>query len=153
MITIIAVGKLKKNEYKTLTDEFIKRISAYSKITLTEIPDEDCDANKLLAINKEGKGIISKIPKGSYVIACDPHGQMFDSEAFAQKIQNIYNSSKSDICFIIGGSAGLSQEVKDRADMLFSFSKLTFAHNLFRVILTEQIYRAFKILNNETYHK
>lgn len=153
MITIIAVGKLKRNEYKSLTDEFIKRISRYSKINLIEIPDEDCDANKMIAINKEGEGILSKIPKGAYVIACDPKGQMFTSEVFAEKLQNIFNSSVSDICFIIGGSAGLSQGVKDRANMLISFSKMTFAHNLFRVILAEQIYRAFKILNNETYHK
>lgn len=153
MITIIAVGKLKRSEYKSLTDEFIKRISSYSKIQLIEIADEDCDANKLIAITKEGKGIIAKIPKSAYVIACDPKGQMLDSEGFAKKMQSIFNSSISDICFIIGGSAGLSEEVKEKSDMLISFSKLTFAHNLFRVILTEQIYRAFKILNNETYHK
>ena len=153
MITIIAVGKLKRNEYKTLTDEFIKRISRYSKINLIEIPDEDCDANKALAITKEGEGILSKLPKSAYVIACDPKGQILTSEAFAEKMQTIFNSSVSDICFIIGGSAGLSQSVKDKADMLLSFSKMTFAHNLFRVILSEQIYRAFKILNNETYHK
>lgn len=153
MINIIAVGKLKKDEYKTLTDDYIKRINRFHKIALTEVKDEDCDADTALAVKKEGEAITSKIPKGSYIIACDPKGVKMTSEKFAEMFSKLYLSSVNNICFVIGGSAGLSSEVKEKADMLLSFSDFTFAHNLFRVILTEQIYRAHKIINRETYHK
>ena len=153
MITIIAVGKLKKDEYRALTDDFIKRTNRYMKTALIEVNDEDCDANRELAIRREGEAILSKIPQRAFVVACTPEGRQMTSEAFADRLQDIFNSSVSDICFIIGGSAGLSDAVKERSDLKLSFSSFTFAHNLFRVILTEQIYRAFKILNHETYHK
>ncbi len=153
MITIIAVGKLKKDEYRALTDDYLKRISRFQKISLIEIKDEDCDSNPEGAKKKEAEGILAKITAASYVIACDPGGVMLTSEAFAEKFISLYNNSLNNIVFIIGGSAGLDETVKERADMLLSFSKFTFAHNLFRVILAEQIYRAHKIINHETYHK
>lgn len=153
LINIIAVGKLKKDEYKTLADDYLKRIGRFQKINLMEVKDEDCDADSELAVKKEGEAILAKLPKGSYVIACDPRGVKMSSEAFAAKFENLYNSSVNNICFVIGGSAGLSDDVRAKADMLLSFSDFTFAHNLFRVILTEQIYRAHKIINHETYHK
>lgn len=153
MITIIAVGKLKNDAYKTLTEDYLKRIYRFMKITLVEVSDRDCDGEGDAAVEKEGEDILKKIPSRSFVISCTPEGKTMDSVAFARRLQDIFNSSVSDICFIIGGSAGLSDKVKRRSDMLLSFSSFTFAHNLFRVILTEQIYRAFKIISNERYHK
>lgn len=153
MINIIAVGKLKRAEYRALTDDYLKRIGRFQKISITEVRDEDCDANASLAVKKEGDAILAKIPKGGYVIACDPCGVRMSSEKFADMLSRLYTSSVNSICFVIGGSAGLAAEVKGRADMLLSFSDFTFAHNLFRVILTEQIYRAHKIINHEAYHK
>ncbi len=153
MINIIAVGKLKRDEYKTLTDDYLKRIGRFQKINLIEVKDEDCDANAALAVKREGEAILAKLHEGCYVIACDPRGVRMSSEQFAEKFEKLYNSSVNNICFVIGGSAGLSDEVKARADLMLSFSDFTFAHNLFRVILTEQIYRAHKIINHETYHK
>ena len=148
MITVIAVGKLKNDAFRVLTDDYMKRISRFMKISLT-----DCDSEGEAAVEKEGEDILKRIPERSYVISCTPEGRAMDSVAFAERLQGIFNSSVSDICFIIGGSAGLSDKVKKRSDMLLSFSSFTFAHNLFRVILTEQIYRAFKIINHEKYHK
>ena len=153
MITVIAVGKLKNDAFRVLTDDYMKRISRFMKISLTEVADRDCDSEGDAAVEKEGEDILKRIPERSYVISCTPEGRAMDSVAFAERLQGVFNSSVSDICFIIGGSAGLSYKVKKRSDMLLSFSSFTFAHNLFRVILTEQIYRAFKIINHEKYHK
>ncbi|MBO4359695.1 MAG: 23S rRNA (pseudouridine(1915)-N(3))-methyltransferase RlmH [Eubacteriaceae bacterium] len=153
MITIIAVGKLKKNEFRTLTEDYMKRISRFMRITLLEVADRDCDSDPAGAVEAEGEDILRKIPPRCYVVSCTPEGRSLDSVAFAEHLRQVFNSSVSDICFVIGGSAGLSDKVKKRSDMCLSFSSFTFAHNLFRVILTEQIYRAFKIINHEKYHK
>lgn len=153
MITVIAVGRLKRSEYSSLTDEYLKRINRFMKTSLVEVPDRDCDGEGKAAVEAEGRSILEKIPRKAYIISCTPEGETMDSVSFAGRLSRILSTSSSDICFIIGGSAGLSDAVKERSDMLLSFSSFTFAHNLFRVILTEQIYRAFKIINNESYHK
>ncbi len=152
-VTIISVGKIKEDYIKKGIQDYADRISYYSKINIVEVPDENSDFDKNAAITAEGKKILDKIPNSAYVIVLDIGGIMLSSEEFAKKIQAIYTAGKSNICFIIGGSAGLGDNVKAKADLLFSFSRLTFPHQLFRMILLEQIYRAFKINSNETYHK
>jgi 23S rRNA (pseudouridine1915-N3)-methyltransferase len=117
-----------------------------------EIPDEDCDMDNAAAA-KEGEKILSKISERDYVIGLDPNGAMIASEAFAEKINSLFVSGHSNLCFLVGGSVGLSQQVKNRCNELVSFSPLTFPHQLFRLILLEQLYRCFKINANETYHK
>lgn len=151
--TIICVGKIKEDYIKKGVEDYTKRISHYMKISFIEIPDEDCDSNPAAAILKEGEKILKKIPSGSFVIVLDAGGKQFSSEELAAELENIFTLGKNNICFIIGGSAGISKEVKTKADLMISFSRMTFPHQLFRLILLEQLYRGCKINHNETYHK
>ena len=157
MIKIICVGKIKEAYLKDAINEYLKRLSRFNKFEIIELKDcpikeNSSELEDLKVKDEEGRLILSKITN-EYVIALDPNGNEIDSIQFSNKLSSIFNSSKSDISFIIGGSLGLSQEVKDRADYIMSFSKLTFPHQLFRVILLEQIYRAYKIMKGETYNK
>ena len=157
-VSIIGVGKLKENYLRQACDEYIKRIKAYSKITVIEIPEERCGDNPSCAEIenvkvKEGQRIISKIPKGSYIVPLCIEGTQLSSEDFSKKIENVSLSGVSDITFIIGGSFGLCDEVKSLGKLKLSFGKLTLPHQLMRVVLLEQIYRAFSISNNGKYHK
>ena len=155
-IKIICVGKLKEKFMQQCCDEYIKRLSRFCKIEICEIPDRknpDLSSEKLCieVMEKEGADILSKI-KNEYVIALCIEGKKLGSEGFAEKIENIMNESGS-IAFIIGGSLGLSDEVKKRADFKMSMSDMTFPHQMARAMLLEQTYRAFKIISNESYHK
>lgn len=157
-INIIAVGKLKEKYWVDALLEYTKRISRFAKITITEIPDKKIPDNasekeELSVIEAEGEAIFSKIKDSHFVFALCIEGNQLDSVSFSKKLSDIALSGKSDIDFIIGGSLGLSEKIKKRADYKLSFSKMTFPHQLMRVVLSEQIYRSFKILNNETYHK
>ena len=157
MIRIISVGKIKEKYLESGIKEYEKRLSKYSKLELIKVKDIQIPENQNETIfekikTEEGKEILSKI-KDDYLIALDPKGEMLDSIAFSKKIEDINTKGKSKIAFVIGGSLGLSKEVLDRCDYKMSFSKLTFPHQLFKLILMEQIYRAYKILNNEIYHK
>ena len=149
MIKIVCVGKIKEKYFTSAISEYVKRLSKYTKIEIVQVPDE---ANVEKALKVEGTKILSKIRDDEYVIALDIDGKSISSLEFAKKIDTIF-TSYSKITFIIGGSYGLSQEVKKRSNYLLSFSKMTFPHQMFRVILLEQIYRAYKINNNESYHK
>lgn len=149
MIKIICVGKIKEKYFTLAINEYLKRLSRYTKIKIVEIPDE-ANVEKVLKI--EGDKILSKINSDEYVIALDIVGERLSSLEFAKKIDKVFNTN-SKLTFIIGGSYGLSQDIKKRSNYLLSFSKMTFPHQLFRVILLEQIYRAYKINNNESYHK
>ena len=155
MIKIIAIVKVKEKYLLDGIGEYLKRLSRFTKVEIVELKEYPSFDESLSSIEKtkdmEGKDILSKL-SNEYVIALDPKGEMIDSIEFSRKIDTIYNTS-SDITFIIGGSYGLSKEVKSRANYIMSFSKLTFPHQLFRPILLEQIYRAYKILRNETYNK
>lgn len=149
MIKIVCVGKIKEKYFASAILEYLKRLSKYIKIDIIEVMDE---ANSEKALKVEGERILKHIKDNEYVITLDIDGNMLSSLDLANKInQTLINNS--NITFVIGGSYGLSNEVKDRSNYALSFSKMTFPHQLFRVILLEQIYRAFKILNNETYHK
>lgn len=145
MIKIICLGKIKEKYLNDLINDYSKRISKYHKLEIIELKD----TNNLL---EEKKNILNNINNNEYVIALDITGKEMQSEEFAYTIDKTFLSN-STITFIIGSSYGLHKDIKDRADMRLSFSKMTFPHGLFRGILLEQIYRAFKILNNESYHK
>ena len=146
---IICVGKIKEKFFVDAINEYSKRISKYTKLEIIEISD---DANESIALKKEGEKILSKIKDSDYVITLEIDGNSLDSLEIAKKIDNNFNSNKN-LTFVIGGSYGLDDMVKLRSDYKLSFSKFTFPHQLFRVILLEQIYRAYKINNNENYHK
>jgi len=150
MIKIITVGKIKEKYYTDAVNEYLKRLSKYTKINLIEVKDEDFDINKTLT--KEKDSILKYIDDKDYVITMEIEGNELDSVSLAKHIDSIQNNY-SNITFIIGGSYGLHDDIKNRSNYKLSFSKLTFPHQLFRVILLEQIYRSFKINNNETYHK
>ncbi len=150
MIEVICVGKIKEKFFDQAILEYQKRLSKYTKLKITEIPDFNLD--EVSTIKKESEIIISKLDNKSYKICMDINGEQLSSVDLSKKIENTLITN-SDITFIIGGSYGLSDEVKKICNYRLSFSKLTFPHQLFRIILLEQIYRSFKILNNETYHK
>lgn len=157
-ITIISVGKLKETYLIDGIAEYAKRLSKYTKLEEIVLNDEPIKDKTNDTLNeeikeKEGKRIIETIPSKSYVIALDLKGQMLDSVELANKILDIQTYNASQITFIIGGSLGLSNEVIKHADYRLCFSKMTFPHQLMKLILIEQIYRSFKINNNETYHK
>ena len=145
MIKIICLGKLKEKYLKEAQQEYFKRIHKYSKIEIIELQDLD-------NLQKEKELIEKYIGDRDYVITLEIEGKSISSEELAKKIESIYNTN-STITFIIGSSLGLHEDIKKRSNYKLSFSKLTFPHQLFRIILLEQIYRIFKINNNETYHK
>ncbi len=154
-ITIISVGNIKEKYLKDAILEYSKRLSKYTKLEFINVNDEaicnnisDDDIK-----NKEGNKIIAKLPENSYKIALNLKGVMLSSEELAEKIEHIKAYYNSHLVFVIGGSLGLSNEVLNKMDYHLCFSKMTFPHQLMQVILLEQIYRTFKINNNETYHK
>ena len=150
MIKIITVGKIKEKYLTDAINEYLKRLSKYAKINLIEVPDENFDINKTLETEK--KSILKYVSEKDYIITMEIDGKELSSIEFAKKIDEI-QINNSNICFIIGGSYGLSDEIKKMSNFKLSFSKMTFPHQLFRLILLEQIYRAYKINNNESYHK
>ncbi len=151
MIKIICVGKIKEKYLKDAIEEYKKRLSKYTKIEIIEVNDVG-NPNIDIVLNKEKELIEKYIDSKDYVITLEIEGTMLSSVELANKIDNILNTN-STITFIIGGSYGLHKSIKERSNYKLSFSKLTFPHQLFRVNLLEQIYRAFKINNNEAYHK
>ena len=150
MIKIICVGKIKENYLADAIKEYTKRISKYTKIEIIEVKDEDFDINKTLETEKNN--ILKHVDNKDYIITLDIEGNEISSADFASKMNDIFNHN-SNITFIIGGSYGLHSDIKNLSNFSLSFSKMTFPHQLFRVMLLEQIYRTYKINNNETYHK
>ena len=157
-ITIISVGKIKEKFFDDAIKEYSKRLSKYCKLNIVEVKDEKTKENASpteedIVKETEGKRILDKISDSSKVIALAIEGKELDAVELAKQIENYRISGTSDVTFVIGGSLGLHKTVLDRADMKLSFSKMTFPHQLMRVILLEQIYRSFRIINNEPYHK
>lgn len=154
-IKIISLGKIKDKFLKDGINELKKRLTPYTTFEIVEIqPIEIKDTNLTTKIlDQEGEKILSLIKPTDYVITMEIKGKQLTSEEFAQKIKDVTNEGLSEIVFVIGSSCGLSKNVSDRANFKLSLSKMTFLHQYARLLLTEQIYRAFKILNNETYHK
>ena len=148
MIKIICVGKIKEKFFVQSIKEYEKRLSKYTKLEIIELPDYNYDVTKTLL--EEGKNILSKIKDNDFVVTLEINGKEMDSVMLSEFInKNLSNN----IVFVIGSSNGISSDVKQRSNFSLSFSKLTFPHQLFRILLLEQIYRSFKIINNESYHK
>ena len=156
-INIVCIGKIKEKFFKDAIDEYSKRLSKYCKLNIVELPDEKIPEKINTNIendikSKECTNMINHIKKDSYIICLDLNGKEFSSEQFSKKIEDISMES-SQITFVIGGSLGLNQEILSLANQKICFSKMTFSHQLIRVFLLEQIFRAFKISNGETYHR
>lgn len=157
-IKIIAVGKIKEKYLTNGINEYFKRLTKYCKVQMIEvgdekIPEKASEKQEEEVKQREGDRILSHVKSDSFVTALCLEGKMLDSVELSELIQGLAVRGKSSITFIIGGSLGLSDKVKKRADLQLSFSRMTFPHQLMRLILVEQIYRAFKIINHETYHK
>ena len=157
-ITVICVGKIKEKFYREAVCEYSKRLSKFCKLNIIEVDDEEAGQNlspvqESNIKDKEGERILKKIPSNSYVFTLEIEGKKYDSVSFSKNLNDLCIKGQSSICFIIGGSLGLSDKVKEISNAKLSFSDMTFPHQLMRVILLEQIYRAFKIINNEPYHK
>ena len=157
-ISIITVGKLKEKYLKQGIEEYLKRLTAYAKVDVIEVSDEKApeelsDLEMVQVKQKEGERILAKISQDTYVIALAIQGKLASSEELANSLDKLATYGKSKIAFVIGGSLGLSDEVIKRSNEQLSFSRMTFPHQLMRLILVEQIYRAFRINRNEPYHK
>ena len=151
MIKLITIGSIKEKYLKEAIEEYKKRISKYTNIEIIELKDEGL-VEESKAIELEGEKINKHLTNKDYIITLEIEGKQMTSVEFSKKLERI-QIENSNIVFIIGGSYGLSKEIKDKSNLKLSFSKMTFPHQLFRVILLEQIYRSYKIINNERYHK
>lgn len=157
-IQIVCVGKLKEKYWSDAVAEYSKRLKRFCNLEIVELkesrlPDNASAADEEKVKLEEGRSILSKISDSTYVITLEVLGKSLSSEDLAEKIDDLACMGRSDVTFVIGGSLGLSAEVSKRSDFKLSFSKMTFPHQMMRVILLEQVYRAFKINRNETYHK
>lgn len=157
-IEILCVGKLKESYFKQAVAEYEKRLSRYCRLSICEVTDEKTPDGQSEALDEkvrclEGERLLKHVHDNSYVILLDIGGKMLDSVELSETLKEYMVTSKSNIQFIIGGSLGVSEAVRKRADERISFSKMTFPHQLMRVILLEQLYRGFKIMSNEPYHK
>ncbi|MBQ7067119.1 MAG: 23S rRNA (pseudouridine(1915)-N(3))-methyltransferase RlmH [Lachnospiraceae bacterium] len=157
-IDIVSVGKIKESYFRGAIEEYSKRLSKYCKLEIIEVSDEKTKENaseneENLVKEKEGERILKNLKEDAYVIALSITGKKLDSVAFSKKLDNLGISGRSHIQFVIGGSLGLHSSVLKRADYELSFSDMTFPHQLMRVILLEQIYRCYRIINREPYHK
>ncbi len=158
MIRLITCGRMKEKWMQEGAQEYLKRIQAYDKIEMIEVADEKAPESNSAAENeqvkkKEGERLLSRIKEDEYVILLDLAGKTMDSVQLSKKIQDLYTSGRSKIAFVIGGSLGVSNELIARADQRWCLSKNTFPHQLCRIIVLEQIYRGFRILHHEPYHK
>ena len=157
-ITLITVGKIKEKYLKDAIAEYSKRLSKYCKLTVIEVADEKTPGQASEAVEnsirtKEGERILKHIKEDMYVITLEIGGKMLSSEELSAKLEELGLKGKSNVAFVIGGSIGLGEEVLARSDYALSFSKMTFPHQLMRVILLEQIYRSYRIIHREPYHK
>lgn len=157
-ITIVTVGKLKEKYLKMGIEEFSKRLGSYAKVNVVEVADEKApeslsDADMEIVKKKEAERILAKVGSDTYVIALAIEGKMKTSEELATDLESLMTYGRSKVAFVIGGSLGLHDSVIKRADELLSFSKMTFPHQMMKLILLEQVYRAFRIMKNEPYHK
>lgn len=157
-ITLITVGKIKERYFEDAIKEYAKRLSRYCKLDIIQVADEKTpdgagEAQERQIKEKEGQRILSNIKEGAYVIALAIEGTMLSSEELAARIQKLGVDGTGHIVFVIGGSLGLSEEVMKRADYALSFSRMTFPHQMMRVVLLEQIYRSWRIIAGEPYHK
>ena len=157
-IKLVVVGKLKEKFHKDEVDEYLKRLSRYAKVSIIEVEEEKIKDNSSLKENqmilvKEGNNVLRNIKDNEYMFLLDLHGKEISSEEFASKMKDLPVNNYSTISFVIGGSLGVSDELRARSNFKLKLSPMTFTHQMTRIIILEQIYRAFKINSNETYHK
>lgn len=157
-ITLITVGKLKEKFFRDAVDEYAKRLNRYCRLEIREAADEKTpekasEVQREQILQKEGERILKLIPEDAFAVTLEIEGRRLSSEAFAEEIGRLAVGGTSHIVFVIGGSLGLHNIIKERSDLAVSFSDMTFPHQLMRVILLEQIYRAYRIINGEPYHK
>lgn len=152
-ITIVAVGKLKERFWREAAEEYLKRLGGYADVRVIEIADRDPGRGEAKALAEEAADVLKALPGGAHVIALDVTGKQRTSEGFSAHLDALALDGRSSVTFLIGGSHGLAQDVLDRADERFSLGSITLPHNLARVVLLEQIYRAFRISRGEPYHK
>jgi len=153
MIRCICVGKIKEKSLQDSILEYVKRIQPYHKTEIIEVEDESTAKQNILALEKEGERILSKIKEREFVILLDVCGKEYDSIAFSKQIDEALSYQGNRVVFVIGGSLGVSESVRKRAQIRWKLSSCTFPHGIVRLLLVEQIYRAFRILNKEPYHK
>ncbi len=157
-ITILTVGKLKEKYLRLGVEEYVKRLGAWGKINLIEVGDEKCpdrgsDREKELVLQKEGDRLLAKLPADAWPVTLEIGGQSLSSEELARKMDELPHRGVSHVAFIIGGSLGLDKRVREKSRLALSFSRMTFPHQLMRLILVEQIYRAYTIIQGSPYHK
>ena len=152
-LTLIAVGRLKERYWREAADEYLKRLGPYATVRVAEIDDRDSGRDAARALAEEGADILRAVPEGAHVITLEIGGKQRSSEQFAARLAALALDGRSSVAFVIGGSVGLSAEVLARADERMSFGPMTLPHNMARVVLLEQIYRAFRINRGEPYHK
>jgi 23S rRNA (pseudouridine1915-N3)-methyltransferase len=151
-VRIAAVGKLKEPYWRSACAEYVKRLGRYATVDVIEVPDRDLAIGVERAVAAEGADLLRAIPQGSYVLALEIGGAQDSSEQFAGHLESLMVGGRGDLTFVVGGSAGLAPEVLARADERLSLSRMTLPHQLCRVVLLEQVYRAFRIMRNEPYH-
>jgi 23S rRNA (pseudouridine1915-N3)-methyltransferase len=151
-LRVVAVGRVKEPHWRAACDEYLKRLRPYATVEVTEIADRDIGTDAAKAMAAEGADVLRSLADGSYVIALDLAGSQRTSEQFSAELAELMVRGRSDVTFVIGGSAGLATAVRERADALLALSKMTLPHQLARVFLLEQLYRAFRIMRNEPYH-
>ena len=152
-LTLIAVGRLKERYWREAADEYLKRLGPYATVRAVEIDDRDSGRDQSRALAEEGADILRAIPEGAHVITLEIGGKQRSSEQFAARLAELALDGRSSVAFVVGGSVGLSADVLKRADERMSFGAMTLPHNMARVVLLEQIYRAFRINRGEPYHK
>jgi len=152
-ITIVAVGKLKERHWREAAEEYLKRLGAYATVDVVEVPDRDVSRDEGRAVAEEGAAILKAIPAGAHVVALEIGGRHITSEDLADWIGAHGIEGRSHVAFVVGGTAGLSPDVLERAQERLSLSRMTLPHQLARVVLLEQVYRAFRIMRGEPYHR
>ena len=152
-LTLIAVGRLKERFWREAADEYLKRLGPYATVRVVEIADRDSGRDERRALAEEGADVLRAIPEGAHVIALEVGGRELSSEGFSARLDALALDGRSNVAFVIGGSVGLSADVLARADERLSLGPMTLPHNLARVVLLEQLYRAFRISRGEPYHK
>lgn len=152
-ITLVAVGKLKERHFRDAAEEYLKRLGPYATLRVCEVPDRDVTRDEARARAEEGADVLRAIPEGAHVIALDAQGTSYTSEAFSAHLDELALSGRSTVAFAVGGAAGLASEVLARANERLSLGPMTLPHQLARVVLLEQLYRAFRISRGEPYHR
>lgn len=151
-VTILAVGRLKERHFREAADEYLKRLGPYASVEMIEVPDRDVSRDEARALAEEGAAILRAIPAGAHVVALDLAGTQRSSEGFAGWLEEGMISGRSHVVFVLGGAAGLAPEVLRRANERLSLGPMTLPHQMARVVVLEQVYRAFRIMRGEPYH-